>query len=114
MCYFDSTYFTVTSAGKVSLKTDAISGGGGGSTVSYTAGNYNSTNGYLVGTLNIDGTKYAMYSSKVGDKGNYYKPVWSGTSLKFDLYNGATNTVITSGSVSAFNVKGATGSTGPQ
>ncbi len=114
MCSFDSTYFTVTSAGKVSLKTDAISGGGGGSTVSYTAGNYNSTNGYLVGTLNIDGTKYAMYSSKVGDKGNYYKPVWSGTSLKFDLYNGATNTVITSGAVSAVNLKGATGSTGPQ
>lgn len=110
MCYFDSTYFTVTSAGKVSLKTDAISGGGGGSAVSYTAGNYNSTNGYLVGTLNIDGTKYAMYSSKVGDKGNYYKPVWSGTNLSFDLYNGATDTVIKSTAISSVNLKGANGS----
>ena len=108
MCYFDSTYFTVTSAGKVSLKTDAISGGG--SSVSYTAGSYTSSNGYLVGTLNIDGKSYQMYSSKVGEKGNYYKPVWSGTNLSFDLYNGATDTVIKSTEISSVNLKGNDGS----
>lgn len=107
ICYFDSTQFSVTN-GKVSILSNVISGGG--SLVSYTAGSYTSSNGYLVGTLNINGTSYPMYSSKVGEKGNYYKPVWSGTNLRFDLYNGETDTVIKSTAISSVNLKGNDGS----
>ena len=65
MCYFDSTQFSVTSAGKVSILSSVISGGGGGgSTVSW-KGSYTSTNGTSIGTLTIDGTGNTVYVPKV-------------------------------------------------
>ena len=65
MCSFDSTQFSVTPAGKVSILSNVISGGGGGgSTVSW-KGTYTSTNGTSIGTLTIDGTGNAIYAPKV-------------------------------------------------
>lgn len=65
MCSFDSTQFSVTPAGKVSILSGVISGGGGGgSTVSW-KGTYTSTNGTSIGTLTIDGTGNTIYAPKV-------------------------------------------------
>lgn len=65
MCSFDSTQFSVTPAGKVSILSNVISGGGGGgSTVSW-KGTYTSTNGTSIGTLTIDGTSNTIYAPKV-------------------------------------------------
>lgn len=133
ICYFDSTQFSVTN-GKVSILSSVISGGEGGSTVSWgtTANkvsplNVNGTSkdvclsGYVsfsrtvttgtkIGTLTInDKTKSTVdiYAPTVGTTGDYYKPRWDGYVLYFDRYN--SSNVIQSSATSGINLRGAPG-----